>query len=969
MIKKLSYIFCFCLMLPGNSVTQTSFLKEPGIFPYVVTNYNAKQGLPQNQVLDVVPSENGMIVSTVNGIALFDGSFFQSVPDIGKENQFKMLYRLFYDKAAKKLYGWAQDGAYSRIYPKFETLSIYSCISSYENKITGIQPDGVIKTFSYDGQTSYEVFPSGITDPIAVLSHDNYYYVSDKTHLYQIDKQTGKKIILLDGRFELLKINPYNNEVCAVNGDLFCVGEKKIRKIPLVTTETTQIMFRDIEFLSLTEFLVTSSVGLYHINDGFSSLYGMKEGLVSASLYGIYQYKSENCIFVGTENNGLMVLIPKKTKTYFVKDKNSGSQSFTSVIQDESGAIYSSASRGQIIQIKNGNRKEYLSTDAHILSLAYIDKTFYIGTWGNRMILHRNDKQINSVDFSLLPSIHVHSCFKDSKGDLWFGTGKGGIIKTTSGNWKSLDVTKKAVISIYEMKNGNICLGTIEGVFILDKNGNLLRHINEKQGLKCREVRAFYEDSDDKLWIGTYGGGLYCYYNNQLISVNNKPNCQLNKDVFTLVKRPDGKLYMSSNDGIWSVSEKKLNDFCLDKIPYLIPSYYGKEAGIINTEFNGGFQNNYLQTRDKIYFPSIYGLVELTVGNNLPYRKLTPKFKSIIVNDTISPLTTTFARTTHTIRFDFYCPSFVEQYNVHYQYKIVGEGHPDTWSKPQKESTVSLKMLPPGDYTFSIRGIDSFNDADPEVLSYNFIIKPFFYETIWFKISLGLFIGFVVFLLVRFRIRKEAEKNKIMNTIMELKLKAVQSRMNPHFIFNSLNSIIYLLNTEKYEEAEQLLQDFSLLLRRFLEKSDSSFITIEEELEIIRLYLAIQQKRYNYSFEYRVECSPDLLQTNIPSMLVQPFVENAIIHGIAHSNVPCVISVVVLQEENKLKIQIEDNGIGREKSEEINKGRIKHVSHGIQLVKEKIDVMRQKHGIIIDFTVEDFTENSTGTLVTINIYR
>lgn len=972
MIKRLPYIFllCSCLIQIRTAVAQTFFPKHSDILPYVVTNYNAKQGLPQNQVLDIVESDNGIIVSTVNGVALFDGSFFQPIPKTVDENQLKMLHKLFYDRATEKLYGWSMDGSYNRIYPEYEPLAYYSCVFSYGNKITGMKADGSIRTFSYDGKIVYSTLQSGITNPIAVLMQDNHYYVSDAKHLYKIDKNTGKKTVLLEGRFEVLKINPYTNDICAVNGDLFCIGKKGIKQIPLVATETTQIMFRDIEFLSSTEFLITSSIGLYHVENEVLSLYGMKEGLVSASLYGIYHYKTENCLFVGTENNGLMILIPKKTKTYFVNDESLGSQSFTSVVQDKYGAIYSAASKGQLIQLKNGNKTEYVSTDAHILSLAYIDKTFYIGTWGSRLIVYKDGKWVDSVDFSLLPSTYVHSCFKDSKGNLWFGTTKGGVIKTASGKWKTISGTKKAIITIYETRNGNIYLGTTEGVVIVNKNGDLIHHIDEKQGLKCREVRSFYEDNKGCIWMGTYGGGLYRYYNNQLISVNNKPNCRLNKDVFTLAKRPDGELYMSSNDGIWSVSEKKLNDFCDGKIPYLVPAYYGQETGIINTEFNGGFQNNHLQTSDKIYFPSIYGLVELkTNGNKLPYRKLTPKFKSIIVNDTIYPVTKVFERSTHTIRFEFYCPSYIKQYNVHYQYRIVGEGHPDTWSKLQKENSVSLKMLPPGNYTFSVRGIDSFNDAHPEELSYSFTIKAFFYETIWFKLSLIFLIIIITVLLVRFRIRKEAEKNKIKNTVMELKLKAVQSRMNPHFIFNSLNSIIYLLNTEKYEEAEQLLQDFSLLMRRFLEKSDSSFITIEEELEIIRLYLAIQQKRYNYSFKYWVECPPNLLQTSISSMLVQPFVENAIIHGIAHSDSPCVLSVSVAEEGRRLKIQIDDNGIGRERSEEINKGRIKHVSHGIQLVKEKIDVMRQKHGIMIDFTIEDSMNHDRGTLVTINIYR
>jgi len=163
----------------------------------------------------------------------------------------------------------------------------------------------------------------------------------------------------------------------------------------------------------------------------------------------------------------------------------------------------------------------------------------------------------------------------------------------------------------------------------------------------------------------------------------------------------------------------------------------------------------------------------------------------------------------------------------------------NNWSALQKNGNIRFSMLPPGEYTFLVRGVDAFNDDKPIVYTYKFEIKPYFYEMWWFWIT-----SFIVFLLIlifiirlrtyQLRIR-ERKENKINNTILELKLKAIQSKMNPHFIFNSLNNIIYLLNSERHKEAEDLLHDFSLLLRQFLESSDQTVIEIRDEFEILDL--------------------------------------------------------------------------------------------------------------------------------------
>ncbi len=958
------------LVFVNHSLSQKyNYSTQESRFPYAVAHYNAEHGLPQNQVLDIVESDNGIIASTANGISLFNGSFFSLSSTISRKKEMQMQYKLFYDHKTKELYGWTQGERYNLIHPEVRQLATYTCVSFDEGFVTGIQADGTITTSSYDTKTSYHTLKTSIRNPIAILLYDNSYYVSTDQHLYQVDRSTGQSRIILDGQFEIVEKNPYTNTIYAVDRDLFCIEAKGITRVELYNPPTSRRQsFRDLECLNAHELLITSSVGLYHVKNGTAAMYDIKDGLVSSSLYGIHYYQSENCVFVGTENNGLMILIPKKVNTYFVQDQIGGSQSFSSVVQDAGGNIYSAAAKGHIIRVSNGIQTPYQSVDRHVLSLSYIHNDLYVGTWAKGLVVFRNGILVDSIPAAVLPSSHVQSTYMDSGGTIWIGTTEGLVFKTATGEWQRNLIPQQAVISFYELSNGAICFGSTNGFFIVNKQGKIINHFGEREGMICKEVRSFYEDTHGTLWIGTYGGGLYRYHNRKLESVNNKPNCLLNQDVFTLARSTDGQLYMSSNNGIWSVSEEKLRDFCAEKIPYLVPAYYGRETGMINTEFNGGFQNNYARKGSRIYFPSIYGLVALDTDQQLPRKKLTTYLRSVVINDTIIPGSTVFERSTHTIQFEFYTPVFTEQYNVYYQYKLTGEGLPDKWNKPQKAGSVSLKMLPPGDYTFSVRAIDCFNDATPHVLSYVFTIQPYFYETTAFRVIFVLLIIGSIVLFVRQKIRKEAEKNKINNVLLELKLNAIQSKMNPHFMFNTLNNIVYLLTIEKYAAAEELLQDFSLLLRSYLEKNDSSFITIGEEMAMIDLYLSIQQKRYNGQFDYSITYPEELKTAVIPSMLIQPFVENAIIHGLSHSNRPGKLTLDIDPNGQTVDIRIRDNGIGRKEAQKINAKRTGHSSRGIALIREKIRVMEQKYLIHVQLEIGDAKENEEpGTFILLNI--
>ncbi|HRO74920.1 MAG TPA: histidine kinase [Crocinitomicaceae bacterium] len=938
-------------------------------FPFSVSAYNAKDGLPQNQVIAISEWQNEVVVSTMNGLASFNGIEF--TPISGYENFSNIFYNLSYDKSSQKLFGLMSSGEYCQILPHYKKLYYYSCVQTDGNILNGISADGLIRTTTLDVKNVLLSIQTNIKNAIAITQFGDYYFVADGKHLYKVSKNTGKKQILLKGYYSILKKNPYTNELIAINGDVHYIDENyRVYKInPLIDAVRTDVLFRDAIFLSEHELLVTSSRGLYHIKNDKRSHYNTKDGLMSGSLYGLYHHPSDNCIFVGTENNGAVVLKHKKVKTYYTTSEINLSQSFTSVVQDKQGAVYSTASKGNIIKIdKKGNQQTYAETNRHVAALAWVDDNLYVGTFSHGLFIYRNGILVDSIHSHGIREMYIQTIFRDSEKNVWIGSSRGVFKQHSKGSTPILK-TGGNIVSAYELRDGTICFGSADGFFIVTKGGKQLVHVDKKDGLKGKEVRCFYEDEQGCLWIGTYGGGLYVYEKGRLTSINSKLNCELNKDVFTLVKSEDGYLYMSSNEGIWAVSEQDLQDFYRGKLPYLVPEYYGEEVGIKNTEFNGGFCNNYLKQGQKIWFPSINGLVEFSIGKNLTYQKSTPKFKSIIVNDTIRPISSDFGKNIHSIQFDFYFPTFSEQKNIYYQYKLSGENSSNSWSPLQKSRQVILKMLPPGKYTFYVRAIDSFNDLHPQELAYQFTITPYFYETTTFYVVLVLVAMALIFFAVRFQNKRIERRNNINNMLLELKLKAIQSKMNPHFMFNTLNNIVFLLTTEKYKEAERLLEDFSLLLRRFLEKNDDFLISLKEELEMIELYLFIQQKRYNNSFDYQINTDvKGNEKCKIPSMLIQPFVENAIIHGIAHSDKRCKLEISVKSVGNNFEIRIEDSGIGRKKSAEINRHRERHTSHGIRLIEDKIKIMNQKYGLDISFQISDIEEeNRSGTIVQINI--
>ena len=213
---------------------------------------------------------------------------------------------------------------------------------------------------------------------------------------------------------------------------------------------------------------------------------------------------------------------------------------------------------------------------------------------------------------------------------------------------------------------------------------------------------------------------------------------------------------------------------------------------------------------------------------------------------------------------------------------------------------------------------------------------------------------------VRQRFRKEAQIRKL----RELELTAIRSQMNPHFLFNSLNSVQNLVQQNKGREAHLYLADFAGLIRKVLRNSEKEEVSLAEELEMVEQYLNLEKLRFDFDFSISVDKGIDPHNTLVPSMLFQPFAENAVIHGLQSKVGNRQLKIDILKENTGIKISIEDNGIGREEAKKIAKAKN---GKGSKLIQERLKILQEKQGEKYGLEIIDLTGDKTGTRVEIFI--
>jgi hypothetical protein len=321
--------------------------------------------------------------------------------------------------------------------------------------------------------------------------------------------------------------------------------------------------------------------------------------------------------------------------------------------------------------------------------------------------------------------------------------------------------------------------------------------------------------------------------------------------------------------------------------------------------------------------------------------------------------------------------------NFQFAYRIKGLN--ENWIKvPGEAEKIDFASLPTGNISIEIKLIDYAGQDSLNFIRYKLHVSPPFWQRWWFYVLITL--SALVLASGIFRIRLKALRRKQKKELKHLRLEnelsltqqsALKAQMNPHFLFNVLNSIKgYIYDNDK-KNAAKYLNDFSILVRKVLEMSAYSHVSLKEELEVLELYIRLEAMLMNDDFEYNIiiDDNVDTDNIQIPALVIQPYIENAFKHGLRHKvgSKKLSLELSFLSKEEILSIRIYDNGIGREESRKINeKNSNKYSSFATNALKQRLNLLNQKKPDLVGVEIRDVTSEETnlsvGTEIIIRIH-
>lgn len=664
--------------------------------------------------------------------------------------------------------------------------------------------------------------------------------------------------------------------------------------------------------------------------------------------------------YFGTFKKGIMVVTNFDSKRYEEKDEKSIINSLSVTQENEVFQVNLDAA----VQGVGDDRKIIYSCPGHL------DEVFALEGKARNLL---NIKAITS-DRVLLRDNVVLSSIKDIK-----EMPSGALLAATN---RSICLLNKEVANDFDRFNwreslpyGGVCVledfygrcRTIE----FDTNDRVL-YVGKYVGVLAvfdsthREELLFegediipnsMEFGEGRLWIGSNGDGVLIFQNSQLVGRLSKEN-GLNGNIVRKIELNDGKLFILHENGfqIYDVATKNITTL-------------GTSEGL-----DAEFISDFSVSKDRIWFVVNNGLEDFPLSE--AYER-EPVWNIVIDsilfgNQHLMDEQRSFSHLTNELRLYFNYSSVQFQSGMFLQYRI--SDLESTWNEVHvSEGNILYKTIPSGDHTLELRlrYRNQFGYVHPIVFSKN---HPF-WERWWFYLLLIVVVLLVSVFVYRRRLKtlskksKEAlDKQRIQTNLLESQMRALRSQMNPHFIFNSLNSIQDLILKEDTEGSYDYIALFAKLVRNTLNYSDRDFIDIDDELNFLKTYLSLEKLRFKDEFEYHVDYDgPD--EILVPSLLIQPFIENALIHGLMHKEGQKKLEVLFRMDEKVLTCEVKDNGVGRKHAENIRKRQGSHESFALRAISQRLRILNEREGGCGGYEIQDLEESgeALGTLVTITI--
>lgn len=524
------------------------------------------------------------------------------------------------------------------------------------------------------------------------------------------------------------------------------------------------------------------------------------------------------------------------------------------------------------------------------------------------------------------------------------------LYPSQSGGWHRETLREGFCRKVAITSKGEIWAAFKDGVFCGDDN-NLEPFMKDGKPVFAADIQV---DASDNVWVATISNGL--------LRVSDG---KINQEFSTLKGLGSENLHCIAlaNDTVWVAHANGLDRLVNGKF-----THFGLLDGMPLKEVN-----DMLVSNGNVYLASHNGLTEVPASsdttNATPPKLIT---NAISLGDSLVSNTenASFNYTFNELKMDFSVLAFRSRGSCKVKYRLIGLD--TTWTEQiGNHIEIVYNALPPGDFQFEAFALNEDGVPSEETVSFRFTINPPFWQTWWFYLlvavlSIGLVSG--LFLL---RIRHINRKAALEHAVVTSKLTALRSQMNPHFLFNALNSIQELVLSKDTKNAIRYLGTFSGLTRKILENSAQETVRLSEEIEMLKQYLELEKLRFGNTLEISMMVDPEVDQEGIriPPMLIQPYVENALKHGLLHLQENRKLVLEFGQNGGVLQVTIEDNGVGRAKAEEIAKQKKKHQSFSSEATENRLQSMKNADGIYGSVEVIDLYENeaASGTKVIIQI--
>ncbi|UKN03508.1 histidine kinase [Paracrocinitomix mangrovi] len=665
----------------------------------------------------------------------------------------------------------------------------------------------------------------------------------------------------------------------------------------------------------------------------------------------------EGNIWLGTLGKG-MIIVPNLNIIDFKNHPLLRDDDLLSITSDENGNIYVGGFSGNVYQFKENQVQTLVTNNFRVEFLQYVNANDHLLLGQNKYDLSKDEivsnrissvkgcAQIGPTEFLMATNVNLK----------YLSIASNPFLNAEISQFKNLgqDPSKlyefnlgRCTTVAYDKDKNEIWAGTSSGVKLI-KTDTIISINKNEEPIAAINI----ELSDKQVWIATPNNGILIFENYRVVDELNDKNGLLSNEIITMKK----------NDDLMLIATKKglvIRNLKNHETSYMTIMQGLNSNRILDLELVG----------DKLWLINgetiqIIGLKDILNNNTKPQIEI----RSIKVNDEeIDPSKSEFDYNEDQFEFHFVSIAFRHRGTMTYQYRL--EGVDENWQTTNYlNNSIRYTSIPPGEYAFTVKSVNT-DGISSNPVEYKFKIAAPFWSTWWFY-SLCI-IGVILIIAGYFLIRLSIVKKRLQ---LEKQLKAsevtaIKAQMNPHFVFNALNSVQDLIMQNDIRESNIYLGKFADLMRKTLDYSGKDKISLREEINLLKLYLDLEKLRFGEDFIF--ELSENLGQNDadeimIPPMLLQPYIENAIKHGLLHKEGDKRLSINFSVNNSHLICVITDNGIGRKKSSEIkDRQSYVHNSFASEAIQKRLDLVNTFEDQKITLEISDIDTEGTGTKVVV----